>query len=200
MELGCTTRSNEATEETIKLVQEKTKEQEGGKSKEGGVLDGVLGIVGKAVGSATDKVGETVNDAKESVAELPAVTIKVVDMFEGLLTVSNDSQVKYQRGNILCKLAESHDSIGKKIKTINEKGNPLDRVKVGDLEKIIGKQPDAQRRARSGTPRRCSQRGREFARRRREYLGSFRVLSQRHRRQVRQGYLQWLPGRCTCGR
>ncbi|KAK6850506.1 LEA domain containing protein [Apiospora arundinis] len=146
LELGCTTRSNEATEETIKLAQEKTKGQEGGKSKEGGVLDGILGTVSKAVGSATDKVGETVNDAKESVAELLVVTIKVVDMFEGLLTVSNDSQVKYQRGNILCKLAESHDSIGKKIKTINEKGNPLDR-----LEKIIGKQPDAQRRARSGT-------------------------------------------------
>ncbi|KAK7985507.1 hypothetical protein PG996_005253 [Apiospora saccharicola] len=153
----------EAADKATKLAQEKTEGQEDGRSKEGGVLDVVLGDVGKAVGipeGAVDMADEAVKGAEDQAEELgqkapieapievpelvPSVTVKIVDMFEGPFAVSDNGQVKDQNSNILGKLAESQDLIGKEIKAINKKGNPLDRVKFGDLEKMIGKKPDTQ--------------------------------------------------------
>ena len=196
---------------------------------EGAVDEAGEGVeVPEGAEDVVDEAGEAVEGAEEQADELgeqapieipefaPSVAAKVVDMFEGPFTVSDDGQVKDQNGNILGKLAEGQDLqelIGKEIKSINEKGellgedddvlgqvdlvpegtvvdrireeipeagerldaleeqaeknmpsisileglsinkmgnvvdekgNPLGRVKSGELKKMIGKQPDAE--------------------------------------------------------
>ncbi|KAK7990372.1 hypothetical protein PG990_014652 [Apiospora arundinis] len=131
------------------------------RSKEGSVLDVVLGDVGKTVGSATGtkdatdkvgntvkgtfntagdvaevagggatgKVGETVNEAKESVAE------KTGDTTNKGRETAEGAKAKVDEAGDNVEVSEGAVDMADEA----VKGNPLDRVKFGDLEKMIGK-------------------------------------------------------------
>ncbi|KAI1864426.1 uncharacterized protein JN550_008983 [Neoarthrinium moseri] len=124
---------------------------EGAVDEAGEAVEGAEGEAGEAVEGVEGEAGEAVEGAEGEADELaeqepvpiqipefaPSVAAKVVAMFEGPFTVSDDGQVTDQNGKVLGKLAEGQDLqdlIGKEIKGIDENGNLL-----GDNETVLGK-------------------------------------------------------------